>query len=138
MSSSNADNLKSKEKTTIHFISHNHWDREWFFTAQYAKRWLLPFFDNLFEMLQNQPCYRFRVSPRAVKIGVLAGILLNVYLWIFTPFFWLWWNFTGFAIAVVMAFIISVFLGTKEVDIHSSIESMKEGDTSSKKWTTII
>ncbi|MFQ6114558.1 MAG: hypothetical protein ACE5NG_10820 [bacterium] len=68
---------------------------------------------------------------------MLAGILLNVYLWIFTPFFWLWWNFTGFAIAVVMAFIISVFLGTKEVDIHSSIESMKEGDTSSKKWTTI-
>ncbi|NUM48049.1 MAG: hypothetical protein HUU38_25365 [Anaerolineales bacterium] len=49
----------SQPPFTIHLITHNHWDREWIFTARYANRWLPTFFNNLFEMLESQPDYRF-------------------------------------------------------------------------------
>lgn len=54
-----ADELESLEGLTIHLISHNHWDREWIFTAKYTNHGLPPFFDNLFNMLAAQPDYRF-------------------------------------------------------------------------------
>lgn len=44
---------------TIHLITHNHWDREWIFTARYTNRSLPRFFDNLFRTLDEQPDYRF-------------------------------------------------------------------------------
>lgn len=47
------------EPTTIHLITHNHWDREWIFTARYANRWLPTFFDNLLAKLAAEPDYRF-------------------------------------------------------------------------------
>jgi hypothetical protein len=49
---------------TIHLISHNHWDREWIFTAKYTNRSLAPFFDNLFQRLDEQPSYRFVLAPQ--------------------------------------------------------------------------
>ncbi|MCL4302544.1 MAG: hypothetical protein KJ077_43040 [Anaerolineae bacterium] len=54
-----ANGLGSLAGLTIHLISHNHWDREWIFTAKYTNRGLGPFFDNLFKMLAIQPDYRF-------------------------------------------------------------------------------
>lgn len=53
------NDLDSLRGLTIHLISHNHWDREWIFTAKYTNRGLPPFFDNLFKMLAVQPDYRF-------------------------------------------------------------------------------
>ncbi len=54
--------------TTIHLITHNHWDREWIFTARYANRWLLPFFSNLFARLAEQPEYRFVLDGQTLII----------------------------------------------------------------------
>ncbi|NIR48278.1 alpha-mannosidase, partial [candidate division KSB1 bacterium] len=45
--------------TVVHLISHNHWDREWIFQAEYVNQWLPSFFEHLFEMLQTQPDYLF-------------------------------------------------------------------------------
>lgn len=53
---------------TIHLISHNHWDREWIFTAKYTNRSLPPFFDNLFKMLAEQPDYRFVLDGQTLLI----------------------------------------------------------------------
>ena len=47
------------QPTTVHLITHNHWDREWIFTARYANRWLPTFFDNLLAKLAAEPEYRF-------------------------------------------------------------------------------
>jgi SSS family transporter len=77
------------------------------------------------------------IGPRAVKLGVLFGILINIYLWIFTPFSWLWWNFTGFAAAVVTAFLASVLWRSEKGESLAGLEFVKEKGTSSRKWTAI-
>lgn len=57
-----------KEKLTVHLISHNHWDREWIFTARYTNRWLPPFFANVFNMLEREPRYRFVLDGQTAII----------------------------------------------------------------------
>jgi mannosylglycerate hydrolase len=52
----------------IHLISHNHWDREWIFTARYTNRWLPPFFANVFAMLEREPQYRFVLDGQTAII----------------------------------------------------------------------
>ncbi|MFQ5683512.1 MAG: sodium:solute symporter [Candidatus Binatia bacterium] len=42
-------------------------------------------------------------SARSTKIGIVAGVILNVCLWQFTTISWLWWNFTGFAMTVLVS-----------------------------------
>jgi mannosylglycerate hydrolase len=54
--------------TTIHLITHNHWDREWIFTAKYANRWLPTFFNNLLTKLADDPDYRFVLDGQTVII----------------------------------------------------------------------
>ena len=54
--------------TNIHIISHNHWDREWIFTAKYANRWLPTFFDNLLAKLEQEPDYRFVLDGQTLII----------------------------------------------------------------------
>lgn len=56
------------ELTHIHLISHNHWDREWIFTAKYANRWLPTFFENLFTRLEEQLDYRFVLDGQTLII----------------------------------------------------------------------
>ena len=53
---------------TIHLITHNHWDREWIFTARYANRWLPTFFDNLLAKLETEPDYRFVLDGQMLII----------------------------------------------------------------------
>lgn len=54
--------------THIHIISHNHWDREWIFTARYANRWLPTFFNNLLAKLEQEPAYRFVLDGQTLII----------------------------------------------------------------------
>jgi alpha-mannosidase len=43
----------------IHLICHTHWDREWFFTAEYTNRLLPEFFKNLFDKMERDRDYKF-------------------------------------------------------------------------------
>jgi mannosylglycerate hydrolase len=56
------------QPTTIHLITHNHWDREWIFTAKYANRWLPTFFENLLAKLEDEPEYRFVLDGQTLII----------------------------------------------------------------------
>jgi len=46
-------------KIRIHIISHTHWDREWYLSSDYTNKWLVPFFDKLFSLLESNENYKF-------------------------------------------------------------------------------
>lgn len=46
-------------------------------------------------------------APRSTKIGVWAGVGLNLALWQWTSISWLWWNFTGFLTTLLVAALFS-------------------------------
>jgi len=48
-----------KKKKTVHILSHTHWDREWYLDSKYTNEWLVPFFSNLFSMLEKESGYKF-------------------------------------------------------------------------------
>jgi mannosylglycerate hydrolase len=64
-----------KEKTNIHIISHNHWDREWIFTAQYTNNWLIPFFKNLFDKMEAESDYKFVLDGQTLMIDDYFNLL---------------------------------------------------------------
>jgi SSS family solute:Na+ symporter len=47
-------------------------------------------------------------TPLGVKLGVSAGILINLYLWLGVPqLSWLWWNVIGMVVALGTALVVS-------------------------------
>jgi SSS family transporter len=75
--------------------------------------------------------------PRAVKVGVLAGIAANILLWLLTPVSWLWWNVLGFAVAVSSALVVTV-LGRFPSDLSVSfVRPSTEGERAASLWRTV-
>lgn len=57
------------EKKTIHFISHTHWDREWYMSFEAHRHQLIRFFDRLLDTLENEPEFRsFHLDGQAVML----------------------------------------------------------------------
>ncbi len=48
-----------EKKQTGHIISHTHWDREWYINSKYVNEWLPPFFEGLFERMDQNSSYKF-------------------------------------------------------------------------------
>ncbi|MDJ0938576.1 MAG: sodium/solute symporter [Woeseiaceae bacterium] len=49
-----------------------------------------------------------KVHATGANIGLLTGVGVNVYLWLFQPqIFWLWWNFIGCVVTMTVALVIS-------------------------------
>jgi SSS family transporter len=54
--------------------------------------------------------FRF-IHSRAINLGILLGVLTNVYLWLFVPeVFWFWWNVTGALVTLGVAALASWIL----------------------------
>jgi Na+/proline symporter len=52
-----------------------------------------------------------RVNGKAMNIGLLVGVAVNMFLWIFVPqVFWFWWNFIGCSMSFTVAFACSYFI----------------------------
>lgn len=50
-----------------------------------------------------------RVSAIGANIGLLVGLSLNMWFWLYVPdLFWMWWNFIGLFVTVVIALMASV------------------------------
>lgn len=61
-----------------------------------------------------------RVNGKAMNIGLLLGVAVNMFLWIFVPnVFWFWWNFIGCTISFVIAYLCSfLYISTEENKIQ--------------------
>lgn len=56
-------------------------------------------------------------QARAVNIGLVAGVLFNVYLWQGQPkVFWFWWNLIGFVVTFCIG-----FLGSKAISPEAAL-----------------
>lgn len=49
-----------------------------------------------------------RIGATAIKSGIISGVIVNLLLWLFTGVSWLWWNVTGFATVLVIAFLVQI------------------------------
>lgn len=59
----------SEEKKHIHFISHTHWDREWYMPFEAHRFKLVEFFDRLLETLDTDPSFKsFHLDGQAIVI----------------------------------------------------------------------
>ncbi len=59
----------SNEKKHLHFISHTHWDREWYMPFEAHRFKLVEFFDKLLDTLDNDPSFKsFHLDGQAIVI----------------------------------------------------------------------
>ena len=49
-------------KTTVHIISHSHWDREWYQSFESHRMKLIELVDNILDKAENDPGVR-RIFP---------------------------------------------------------------------------
>ncbi|MEL7376418.1 MAG: sodium transporter, partial [Bacteroidota bacterium] len=47
-----------------------------------------------------------KINATGINLGILAGVLVNIYLWQFVPdVFWFWWNAIGAAVTLFVAWL---------------------------------
>ena len=57
-----------------------------------------------------------RINGAGINIGIVAGVGINIYLWLFVPeVFWFWWNAVGAVVTLVTAILGSFVFKKKEV-----------------------
>ncbi len=49
-------------------ISHTHWDREWYLPFEKFRMRLVDLIDNLFDILENDPAYRFHLDAQTIVL----------------------------------------------------------------------
>ena len=55
-----------------------------------------------------------RTHALGANIGILTGVLFNMYLWLYVPeVFWFWWNAIGCVITLSVAYLVSVLIPKK-------------------------
>ncbi|WP_368662529.1 hypothetical protein [Zobellia laminariae] len=49
-----------------------------------------------------------RTHALGANIGIVVGVLFNIYLWLYVPqIFWFWWNALGCVVTIVVALAVS-------------------------------
>lgn len=67
-----------------------------------------------------------RIHGRAANLGILAGVLINVYLWLWVPsVFWFWWNAVGAVVTLLVGYLASYVI-TKKADEEAFIDPVYE------------
>lgn len=71
-----------------------------------------------------------RVNAISANIGLLLGVAVNVYLWLFVPeVFWFWWNAVGAVVTLVSGFLFSfIFSDNSNSDQSIAVGLPKELD----------
>jgi SSS family transporter len=63
-----------------------------------------------------------RVNAFGANVGLLTGVLVNVYLWLFVPaVFWFWWNAIGAVVTLSVGIVVSLFTGAAKSDADTLV-----------------
>lgn len=79
-----------------------------------------------------------RVTGKGVIIGIIAGVLFNILLWIFAPtqVFWMWWNFLGCFVTIIVAYVSSLFMKAPDMEKIKKYILWEDSEiiANEKKW----
>ena len=77
-----------------------------------------------------------KIDVRGANVGIILGVAVNVYLWLFVPeVFWFWWNAVGAIVTIGTGYLTSVILGNAK---ESTSESMPSFALTWDKSKTIV
>jgi SSS family solute:Na+ symporter len=71
-------------------------------------------------------------TGRSAKVGVVAGVAVNIALWAFTDVSWMWWNVTGFVAAWAIG------RAMAEEPDHVGEEEQHQGDGWQGVYTIVV
>ncbi|WP_299258215.1 sodium:solute symporter [uncultured Aquimarina sp.] len=62
-----------------------------------------------------------RTNAFGANIGIVSGVLCNIYLWLFVPeIFWFWWNAIGCLVTIIIGYGASMIMaGKKEITLET-------------------
>jgi Na+/proline symporter len=68
-----------------------------------------------------------KTNALGANIGLIVGVLFNMYLWLFVPsVFWFWWNAIGCVVTLVVAYMLSLIM-KKETKTNLNFTFYKAG-----------
>jgi len=60
------------------------------------------------------------VNSKGINVGILVGVAVNVYLWLFVPeVFWFWWNAIGAVTTLAVAYLASRLMPSQEIQAET-------------------
>jgi len=76
-----------------------------------------------------------KINTKGANIGILSGVAVNVYLWLFVPeIFWFWWNAVGAIVTLVVGYLVSNLFAK---DTSDNKETLTVGTLEWDKMKTI-
>ncbi len=64
-----------------------------------------------------------RVNAIGANVGIIAGVLVNIYLWRFVPeVFWFWWNAVGAVVTLTVGLLVSLIVNQPSKGEESTLE----------------
>ena len=80
-----------------------------------------------------------RRSAAAANVGLLAGLSVNLYLWLFVPdVFWMWWNFIGLVVTITVTLVLSPIMVASRTRDHASLEEVDGGARTDARPAALI
>ncbi len=79
-----------------------------------------------------------KVNAPGANIGLLSGVLVNVYLWLFVPeVFWFWWNAVGAVVTLVVGLLAS-YLTSAEAKTDKTLSISDTLEIDKKKALVLV
>ena len=77
-----------------------------------------------------------KATARRITAGILAGVGFNLFLWLtLHGVYWMWWNLTGFVVAVGVSSIVSLFgPATQSNDISQYVLNRSDLLKEERRW----
>lgn len=70
-----------------------------------------------------------RVNSQGANTGLLTGVAVNVYLWLYVPeLFWFWWNMVGAFVTLTVGLLVSLLSPKKELKEVNTLEKVWDFD----------
>lgn len=74
-----------------------------------------------------------KVNAKSILVGLLSGVLLNLFFWLFIPkVHWMWWNFFGFGFTVLISVLLS-----RSVNSFAELDGEKAGFLT-HSWSALV